>query len=280
MAEGTFIFAILALLLQYWPSQVFISLSSEKMKREAVSESTVMGVNSNPGGIGEAIDCTKLISLNKLLRVTSYVSILIYVKSQIGKSEVILNDELSTDEINASRIIWLKYEQSFLVAESKFDKLKSSKDSIRRLKTRLNQLITFSYSNKFPILLRSQSRFTTLVILKIHERTYHNIRELYWIVKGRETIKKVLRKCVMCKFIQGQTITPPETPCLPSFRINCNHAFEHVGVDYAGPVFYKNVNKQSTELLKCSVLLITCAVTITVHIKLRQMLEVILLSWH
>ena len=250
------------------------------MKREAVSESTVMGVNSNPGGIGEAIDCTKLISLNKLLRVTSYVSILIYVKSQIGKSEVILNDELSTDEINASRIIWLKYEQSFLVAESKFDKLKSSKDSIRRLKTRLNQLITFSYSNKFPILLRSQSHFTTLVILKIHERTYHNIRELYWIVKGRETIKKVLRKCVMCKFIQGQTITPPETPYLPSFRINCNHAFEHVGVDYAGPVFYKNVNKQSTELLKCSVLLITCAVTMTVHIKLRQMLEVILLSWH
>ena len=76
----------------------------------------------------------------------------------------------------------------------------------------------------------------------------------------------MLRKCVLCKFIQGQTITPPETPYLPSFRINCNHAFEHVGVDYAGPVFYKNV-KQSTELLKCSVLLITCAVTMTVHIE-------------
>ena len=76
----------------------------------------------------------------------------------------------------------------------------------------------------------------------------------------------MLRKCVLCKFIQGQTITPPETPYLPSFRINCNHAFEHVGVDYAGPVFYKNV-KQSTELLKCSVSLITCAVTMTVHIE-------------
>ena len=47
------------------------------MKREAVSESTVMGVNSNPGGIGEAIDFTKLSSLNKMLRVTSYVSIFI-----------------------------------------------------------------------------------------------------------------------------------------------------------------------------------------------------------
>ena len=171
--------------------------------------------------------------------------------------------------------------KSFIVAESKFGKLKSSlklfcdKDSIWRLKTRLNQLITFSYNNKCPILLRSQSHFTMLVILKIHEKTYHsgvgvtlsNIRELYWIVKGRQVVKKVLRKCVLCKVVQGQTITPPETPYLPSFRINCNHAFEHVGVDYAGPIFYKNVNKQSTELLKCYILLITCAVTRAIHIE-------------
>ena len=222
MAKRTFIFSEGV---EHWPSRDFISLSSEEMTREAVSESTVMGVNSKPGGIGEAIDCTKFSSLDKLLRVTGYI------KSRIDKSEIILNDELSTDEINASRIIWLKYEQSFLVAESKFDKLKNSlklfcdKDSIWRLKTRLNQVITFSYSNKFPILLKSQSHFTMLVVLKIHERTYHsgvgetlrNILELYWIVKGRQTVEKVLRKWVLCKFIQGQIITPPGTPYFPSF---------------------------------------------------------------
>ena len=85
------------------------------MTREAVSESTVMGVNSKPGGIGEAIDCTKFSSFDKLLRVTSYLSRFISnVIFRIGKSEVILYDELSTDEINTSRIIWLKFEQSFL----------------------------------------------------------------------------------------------------------------------------------------------------------------------
>ena len=36
---------------------------------------------------------------------------------------------------------------------------------------------------------------------------------------------------------------------MPSFRINCNHAFEHVVLDYTEPVFYKNENKQSTKLL-------------------------------
>ena len=229
MAKRTFIFSEGV---EHWPSRDFISLSSEEMTREAVSESTVMGVNSKPGGIGEAIDCTKFSSLDKLLRVIGYVSRFINnIKSRIDKSEIILNDELSTDEINASRIIWLKYEQRFLVAESKFDKLKYSlklfcdKDSIWRLKTRLNQVITFSYSNKFPILLKSQSHFTMLVVLKIHERTYHsgvgetlrNILELYWIVKGRQTVEKVLRKWVLCKFIQGQIITPPGTPYFPSF---------------------------------------------------------------
>ena len=85
------------------------------MTREAVNESTVMGVNSKPGGIGQAIDCTKFSSFDKLLRVTSYLSRFINnVIFRIGKSEVILYDELSTDEINTSRIIWLKFEQSFL----------------------------------------------------------------------------------------------------------------------------------------------------------------------
>ena len=61
-----------------------------------------MGANSKPGGICEPIDCTKFSSIDKLLRVPSYVSRFIYnVKFWIGKSEVVLNDELSTDEINA-----------------------------------------------------------------------------------------------------------------------------------------------------------------------------------
>ena len=77
----------------------------------------------------------------------------------------------------------------------------------------------------------------------------------------------MLRKWVLCKFTQGQTITPPKTAHFPSFRINCSHAVELVGVNYAGPIFYKNVNEQRTELLNCYILLITCAVARAVHIE-------------
>ena len=91
------------------PSQDFISLSSKEMTREAVSESTVMGVISKPGGIGGSIDCTKFSWTDKLLRVTSYVSRFINnVKFRIGKSEVILNDELSTDEIKANYLVKIR----------------------------------------------------------------------------------------------------------------------------------------------------------------------------
>ena len=77
----------------------------------------------------------------------------------------------------------------------------------------------------------------------------------------------MLQKCVLLKFIQGETITSLDTPYLQSFRIKCSHAFERVGVDYAGPVFYKNVKKWRTELFKCYILPIICAVTRVTHIE-------------
>ena len=60
------------------------------MTREAIRESTAIGVNCKPGGIGEATDCTKFSSLDKLLRVNKLRTRFINnVKFRIGKAEVI-----------------------------------------------------------------------------------------------------------------------------------------------------------------------------------------------
>ena len=92
---------------EHWPPQDLITLSSEEMTTECVSESTAIGVNSRQGGINEAIDYTKFSSLDKLLRVITHVLRFINnIKRWIGKTEVILNDELSTDQINVSRTTW------------------------------------------------------------------------------------------------------------------------------------------------------------------------------
>ena len=59
-----------------------------------------------------------------------------------------------------------------------------------------------------------------------------------------------------------------ETPALPSYRVNCNHAFENTGLDFAGPLYCKDDYSLSGEMYKCYVLLFTCCVTRVVHLGL------------
>ena len=57
---------------------------------------------------------------------------------------------------------------------------------------------------------------------------------------------------------------------LPKYRICSEYAFQIAGIDYAGPLFVKNMynSNDSGELFKCYVLLITCATTRGVHLEL------------
>ena len=80
----------------------------------------------------------------------------------------------------------------------------------------------------------------------------------------RQTIKKYLEKCVTCKINQGKTLKPPDCPSLPKFWLECNHAFENVGLDYVGPLFIK----AKGNVQKCYILLFTCAVTRAIHFEL------------
>lgn len=95
--------------------------------------------------------------------------------------------------------------------------------------------------------------------------TLNLIRTKFWIIRDRQIVKKLLKKCIICKIVQGKTLKPPDCPSLPKFRLECNHAFENVGLDYAGPLFIKNPNYNKE---KCYILLFTCAVTRAIHLEL------------
>ena len=60
----------------------------------------------------------------------------------------------------------------------------------------------------------------------------------------------------------------PETLKLPSFRVSCNHIFENEGVDYARPLYHKELFNNTVTMSKCYILLFTCAVIRAVHIEL------------
>ena len=72
--------------------------------------------------------------------------------------------------------------------------------------------------------------------------------------------------CFICKYIQAKYLLGPDIPSLPEFRVKCSHSFEFVGVDFAGPIYYKSRYK----VYKAYVLFFTCGVTRAVNIELTK----------
>ena len=231
-------------------------------------------------GVGSLIDCEKFSSLTRLLNVTGFVLRFVNnLKSRV-KNKLIVTEELTMDEITNAQNIWIKYEQSFIKRLPHYNKLVTSlnlfiDNGLIRAKTRLRGVNSIDFNVKFPLLLRNDSHFTKLVILKFHQDTCHlgvestlvRVRNKFWLIRGRQIVKSVLRNCVICKLVQGRTLIPPPTAKLPDFRVKCTYPFENVGLDYAGPIYVRNLY-DSQSINKCYVLLLTCATTRGVHLEL------------
>ena len=86
--------------------------------------------------------------------------------------------------------------------------------------------------------------FTELLIMHRHDQVFHDgiretlnlIRETHWIRRGREAVKRVLRKCVICRRYEGKAMPTPPIPQLPQDRVGDYPLFAVTGVDFAGPM--------------------------------------------
>ncbi|XP_055924549.1 uncharacterized protein LOC129956644 [Argiope bruennichi] len=87
-----------------------------------------------------------------------------------------------------------------------------------------------------------------------------SLRENYWILKSRTTIRQVIRTCVICQRFSSRPLEVASAP-LPEDRVRDAYVFEVVGVDLCGPLYLKNKTK-------CWAVLFTCAVYRAVHIEL------------
>ncbi|UYV62396.1 hypothetical protein LAZ67_2000392 [Cordylochernes scorpioides] len=88
----------------------------------------------------------------------------------------------------------------------------------------------------------------------------NKLREKYWIVKARQTIKKIVRRCVTCRRFSAKPVVVEDAP-LPATRVHNAKVFEVVGIDLAGPLYLKDQTKTW-------VVLFTCAVYRCVHLEL------------
>ncbi|XP_067210840.1 uncharacterized protein [Linepithema humile] len=147
-------------------------------------------------------------------------------------------------------------------------------EGILRVGGRL-QASNLSEVSKHPAILPKQSPFTSLIIGDAHIRSLHGgtqlttllIREEFWVVGGRTTVRSHILKCVKClrfrqlraRQLMGQL--PPE-------RVLPSRPFLNTGVDYAGPFTLKTWKGKNARTYKAYIVLFVCFATSAVHLEL------------
>ena len=214
-------------------------------------------------GVSKVIDCKRFCSFNKLITTTALV--LRFIKKLKTRVETRRNHTITDQE-----------ETDIVTAEEREASLKLFEDDhgVLRLQGRFGST-SLDDQVKYPILITGKgSTFTKLLIRDCHQKVLHTgvettmnfLRKRFWIVKARQTVKTILRRCVICKRHQARTLTPPETPDIPSFRFQDSFFFCNVGLDYAGPLYVRESAKAVAK--KVYILLFTCATSRAVHLEL------------
>ena len=104
------------------------------------------------------------------------------------------------------------------------------------------------------------------------------------MIRGREAVKKVIRKCVVCLKHEGLPYGTHQPGDLPNTRVSDDPPFSHVGLDFAGPIYFDSKDREvdnERSSKKSYVCLFTCSSTRAVHLELCRSLNVFrTFYWH
>lgn len=118
--------------------------------------------------------------------------------------------------LDKARLLWIKESQTKLQSNPNFPTwqhqfgLFKDESQLWRYGGRLgNSHLPASVKN--PILLDKNHYFSSLVVLDAHRRVMRNgvketlteIRSTNWLVQGRQFVKRLLHKCVVCRRTEG-----------------------------------------------------------------------------
>ena len=207
--------------------------------------------NTDRVGVCSIVDVERHGTLGKLLRVTAFV--LRFINNLRGRSmnKVLNIGNLSTEEIEAAEHVWIKVVQKALRNRQDFQALSVQlgivdQSGVLVCKGRLENA-DLDIGSKYPIIIPKDHRFTDLVIEDCHKRVFHNklrstlaeLRSRFWVPRGRQQVKRVLNRCLTCKWFDTKALAAPNTAPLPDFRVAKSLPFSNTGIDFAGPLFVK-----------------------------------------
>lgn len=222
----------------------------------------------------------KYSSYSKLLRVVAYCCRFLITNKYVGS--------LCTEEINGAEMRILK----LLQAVSFSDEIKKLKNKQLLVKSKLIALSPFldendllrvggrlcksnlTASQKHQILIPSHHRLTDQIIREIHERhlhagiqtTLHILRQRFWILDGRNRVRKIIRTCTRCYRFNANSVEY-KMANLPSVRVCEAIPFANTGVDFCGPFFIKERKHRNRTRIKVYVCIFVCMVIKAVHLE-------------
>ena len=145
----------------------------------------------------------------------------------------------------------MKDSQIDLQQSASFDKVKTNLDKRKQNGILISygklEKSDLSLGAKFPIILPRDHMFTELVVWDCHQRIHHckvratlaEIRLRYWVTRGRQYVKKVLKGCLICKKLEGKAFDSPTMAPLLASQVSEAPLFSSISIDFAGPLYCK-----------------------------------------
>ena len=132
-----------------------------------------------------------------------------------------------------------------------------------------------AFDQQHPMILPKGHHITTLIVEDIHKKNLHAsgqlllslIRQKFWIPDGRNVLRKITQKCLICFRLKATTSTQLMGH-LHEARVKPSKPFTNTGVDYSGPFYVKQGGKRSRTTVKCYIALYVCLSTKAIHLEL------------
>ena len=206
--------------------------------------------------IDELIKCENYSNLNCLYRVMAYV---IHFIKKCRRQFEACGVYMSSFEMNNAELVWIKSVQlcsfgqeiQYLISPTSPCPILVNQfglflddQQVLHCKGQLNNS-SLCLQSKNPAFLPCHHRIVELLVLWAHQNIKHSgvldtltyLREKYWILKGQQVVRKMIKSCVVCCKLEGPSHPLIPAPDLPSERVSDDPPFTHTGLDFAGPLF-------------------------------------------
>lgn len=245
---------------EHWPNaQVSVELNDEVLaeRKKVVVSAVCLEHSDERNNMLQRFD--RISSYLKTIRVCAWM---LRFCANCKRGEKQFSGPLELEEIERAEKTLLKIVQEEL-PESVITYLRASKDEDGLLRVAARNESFY----RALILLPSKHFLVEKLVTFEHEKeshagagvTFTKLRERFWIDRGRNLVKKLVRSCRRCKrFVSkhGMEVAAP----LPDERVDIRvSAFQHSAVDLFGPLILRDGSK-------CWGIIFSCAVYRAVHL--------------